>query len=245
MRIYHNCTEMHSEVKRDLHEMGTLVHPQTMQDKDVADDEGYRTLELSPYEFTILDGSDRDQWLRSLRLNLEWCHHDFAERTRTLDAFASPVNPGKAWALRRETWEEFIEPNGRFAYTYSERLGYQIGAGGGSTLIERVLDELQRNPDSRQCVVPIFHAELDTRNMGGKHRIPCSLHYQFLRREGGLRMLYVMRSTDFVTHFPYDIWMALELQSLFAKKLGIAAERFVFFTGSLHIYAKDADPGVF
>jgi thymidylate synthase len=246
MRIYDNCHEMHSEVKRDLHEMGTMVHPQTMQDKQVATNDDYRTLELAPYEFTILDGGDRDHWLGALGLNLEWCVKDFDERTICLtDPLGAPVNPGRAWMLRREVWQQFLEPSGKFAYTYSERLGAQIGAEGGTTAVERVLDELKKHPDSRQCVLPIFSARQDLRSLGGAHRVPCSLHYQFMRRGGELRMIYVMRSTDFITHFPYDIWMALELQALFAARLGIAPGRFVFFTGSLHIYAKDADPGIF
>lgn len=240
MRIYQSCREMYSEVKRDLHEMGTIVHPQTMQDKDVANDAGFKTLELSPCDFTILDGRDRDDWLHALGKNLEWCVRDFNERTCALDD-KEPVNPGEAYKMRPE-WQEFIH-DGRFAYTYSERFGWLLGH--GRTAIGQVLNELKTNPDTRQAVLPIFSTHPDLIRIGGRARVPCSLHYQFLRREGELRMIYAMRSTDFITHFPYDIWMALEMQSLFAKKLGLPPGRFTFFTGSLHIYAKDADQGVF
>ena len=242
MRIYQNCHEMYSEVKRDIHEMGVVVHPQTMQDKKVADDPAYRTLELSPCVFSILDGSDRHKWIESLGKNLSWCDHDFAERI-----CGKPVNPGEAFKKRPE-WAEFIEEDGRFAYTYAERFStpiYSTPTGPRETALTKVLHELMERPDTRQAIVPVFNAQLDLQNIGGRHRVPCSLHYQFMRRVDGLRLMYVMRSTDFITHFPYDIWMALELQWRFASLLGVEVGPFTFFTGSLHIYAKDADEGVF
>jgi thymidylate synthase len=54
-----------------------------------------------------------------------------------------------------------------------------------------------------------------------------------------------MRSSDFHTHFVYDIWMALELLAYVADELGVPVGRFTFFSGSLHIYQKDADLGAF
>lgn len=249
MRIYRSCDEMHEEVKRDLHEMGTIVHPQTMQDKAVGDDADYRTLELSPYGFMLEDATDRDDWLRRLGCSLPWAIAEFNERARRPYMTGSVVNPGEAWTHREHVWKEFIH-QGRFAYTYSERIG--LGVADMSTqppsdtsAIRRVIFELSTNPDSRQCVLPIFNAIYDLPNLGGIARVPCSLHYQFLRRREALEMLYVMRSSDFATHFPYDIWLACELQRFVATELGVPAGRFTFFTGSLHLYAKDADPGVF
>ena len=39
MRIYEDFNTALDEIKRDLAEMGITIHPQTMQDKYVADDE--------------------------------------------------------------------------------------------------------------------------------------------------------------------------------------------------------------
>ena len=236
MRIYADVFEMHSEVRRDIHEMGVVVHPATMQDKDVRDDLGYQTLELSPCVFSVLSGAKRDLWLDSLGLRLDWAHQDIVER---LAGFRpeerEPVNPGAAWKHRAETWEPFLH-SGRFAYTYSERL---FGS------IVPIVNLLRDNPDTRQAVMPIFNATLDIPNVGGRARVPCSMHYQFLRRRGALECIYVMRSSDFLTHFPYDIWMAFETQANVAVALGIPLGPLTFFSGSLHIYRKDADPGVF
>lgn len=253
MRLYKDCHEMYSEVKRDIHEMGTLVHPQTMQDKDVSRDERYRTLEMSPCAFDILDGSDRDAFLLSRGGNLAWAKAEIRERLLGLTG-AAPVNPGDAWELRHDVWSEFVH-NGRFAYTYSERFGLPLSGTDlvdgateeepGLTMIEAIGRELQMRPNTRQAVLPIFNALLDGPNLGGTARVPCSMHYQFLRRLDGLRCIYVMRSSDFMTHFPYDIWLALELQHRLAEMLASPVGRFTFFSGSLHIYAKDADQGTF
>lgn len=245
---------MHNEVARDLHEMGTLVHPQTMQDKEVGSDPMYRTLELSPYGFTIIDASDRDTWIETIKYDLDWCRADFVERTSS-----AQINPGRAWKLRGDTWKEFMHPdedgNLKFAYTYAERFNrplfdehgeyIQFGVENVHNPLSRVVEELALRPDTRQAVVPIFDAMADLPNLGGKKRVPCSLHYQFLIREGKLTMLYVMRSSDFLTHFPYDIWMATQMQSHIAGLLDIPPGRFTFFTGSLHLYAKDADESMF
>lgn len=247
MRIYANLDEMHSETKRNLHSLGILVKPQTMQDKLVAGNTDYETLELSPHEFTVLDFSDRNEWLKKLGGNLEWCVQEFKERARTpLDRNQPGPNPGKAWKLRSGTWFEFLHGKPpHFAYSYGERLGLKPTQFNRETAIKKIVNLLRKDPDTRQAILPVFNAFLDMPNMGGKARIPCSLHYQFTIREGELRMIYVMRSSDFYTHFMYDIWLATELQSLVAADLGMQVGRFTFFTGSLHIYRKDAEEGVF
>lgn len=249
MRIFANCKEMMSEMKRDIHEMGTLVHPQTMQDLSVEHDPGYATLELSPASFMILDGSDRDQMIEDAKASLAWCQSDFDERV-----FKDRENPGTAWKHRRETWERFIH-NGKFAYTYSERLWRRLqdrsipfiegNLAPTRPAIHAIIQELVKHPETRQAVLPIFNGDLDLCNLGGKARVPCSLHYQFLRRRGQLDIIYVMRSSDFNTHFVYDIWQALELLGYVAERISAPVGRMTFFSGSLHIYRKDADEGTF
>lgn len=242
MRIYDSCLEMHNEVARDLHEMGTHVHPETMQDKDVRDNDDYTTLELSPYDFAIIDPSDRNDLILKLGLNLQWCFNDFDERVS-----AEPINPGVAWTSRRETWEPFIH-DGKFAYTYNERINmrvHNLEEVRGVPALDILIRELMKNPNTRQAVLPIFCAPYDLPHLGGVARVPCSLHYQFAIREGELRMFYVMRSSDFATHFAYDIWMATRLQLYVANQIGLKIGRFAFFTGSLHLYKKDWDKRVF
>jgi thymidylate synthase len=234
---------MYSDVRRDIHEMGVMVHPQTMQDKFVGDNADYRTLELSPYGFTIVDGRDAKGLLDGLELSSTWMEAEFAERIQGVH------NPGHAWEIRREVWREFMH-HGRFSYTYAERFNRLVEDDGEGMDVEKgalstIFHELHDHPDTRQAVLPVFNGDSDLPNIGGKARIPCSLHYQFLKRNGALQMIYVMRSSDFLTHFPYDIALAIRLQEYMAKLLVLPVGHFTFFTGSLHMYAKDADPGVF
>lgn len=242
MRIFANCLEMHNEVGRDLHEMGTIVHPETMQDKDVRGNDDYTTLELSPYDFMIIDAGDRNDLITKLGLSLQWCFSDFDERVSS-----ELINPGEAWKARRETWEPFIH-DGKFAYTYNERINMRVhkpGVFAPVSALDRIIEELGKNPNTRQAILPIFCAPYDLGSLGGVARVPCSLHYQFAIRDGELRMFYVMRSSDFATHFAYDIWMATRLQLYVANQLNIKLGRFAFFTGSLHLYKKDWDSRTF
>jgi thymidylate synthase len=244
MRIFANTMEMYNEVRRDIHELGVLVHPQTMQDKDVQNNADYQTLELSPYGFTIVDGSDAKGLLDGLNLSSTWMEAEFAERISS-DAH----NPGHAWEIRKEVWKQFMH-HGRFAYTYSERMNRFVDGDGETTsesngALAKIFHELHDRPDTRQAVLPIFNGDSDLPNLGGKARVPCSLHYQFMRRNDALQMIYVMRSSDFLTHFPFDIALAVRLQKYMAKLLVMPVGHFTFFTGSLHMYKKDSDPGVF
>lgn len=223
MRIYKNCKEMVSEVHRDLFEMGVKVTPKTMQDKTIAGRKDFETLELSGYSFAIQSTEDLDQMIEDRGLSLEWCYADLKERLSS-----DRVNPGEAYKLRGE-WEEFVH-NGEFAYTYNERLRYQV---------PRTVDLLKFDNDTRQAVITVYEGSKDSDNRGGLKRVPCSMYYQFLVRKGQLDVIYTMRSSDFMTHFPYDIWMAAKLRDHIAEQIDVKPGRLVFFSGSLHAYRKD------
>lgn len=223
MRIFKNCLEMLSEVHRDLFEMGITVKPKTMQDKTVAGNKGFETLEVSGYSFSILDTKDLDEMIRVRNLNLDWCYADLKERLSI-----EHVNPGEAYKLRGE-WEEFVH-DGKFAYTYNERIRYQL---------QETIDVLAFDKDSRQAVLTVYEGEKDSANRKGIKRVPCSMYYQFLVRDGKLDCIYSMRSSDFMLHFPYDIWMVAKLRDHIAQKIDVPTGKLIFFSGSLHAYKKD------
>lgn len=229
MRIFANCKEMMSELHRDLFEMGVKVTPRTMQDKLIEGNSQFATLELQGYSFTVLDTNDKDQMILDRGLNLEWCYEDFKERTNE----EKDINPGKAYKLRDE-WEEFVH-GGKFAYTYNERIRRQI---------RTTADVLKFDPNSRQAVITVYEGEKDHAVRGGQKRVPCSMYYQFMVREGKLDVIYTMRSNDFMVHFPYDIWMAAALRDLIAERIStdediIEPGKLIYFSGSLHAYQKD------
>lgn len=276
MRIYQTPFEAFKETERELFEMGITVAPQTMQDKQIAGDPAYLTKEVRGYAFKIVD------WTWSIEHIKRVLHHFFEEETDAVLTYVlaefrervcgKATNPGTAYLHRKDLWEEYLH-NGKFAYTYSERITPQL---------QIILGELRTNPESRQAVVNIHsnicplicgamiktekddcikiydngHIDLeeinyvepsiDLHNRGGGGRLPCSMYYQIMVREEKVDLIYTMRSCDFLIHFPVDISLALLLQDWFADSLGLATGTFTYFTGSLHAYQKDmAERGIF
>lgn len=217
-RIFRNMAEAVNEIERDIMEMGILVHPHTMQNKNVKDDPAYDTLETQNYSFSILDTSDKDSCVENVR----WCREEFMER---IDP--STENPGEAWKLRESTWKEFLNKDGTMDYTYSERMN-------SFAQVELVIKELTENPDTRQALIHINFPEdcLGWRQI----RIPCSVYYQFMIRRGALDIIYNMRSSDYATHFKNDIWLAATLRDYIAERVKIPTGIFSMNIGSLHIY---------
>jgi thymidylate synthase len=236
MRIFSECLEAAKEIERDLVELGVSVHPETMQDRRVADNPDYETRELVGYGYSIVKGwSTLTPWNTHFNLNTAWLDAEFSERVSGL-----PHNPGQAWTHRAEVWSEFLH-HGRFAYTYAERLSRQLG---------ETLGLLRQYPSTRQAVITIYDAAEDMDGRGGRRRVPCSMYYHFLIRQlqgrNYLALLYTMRSCDFYTHFPYDVALAISLQHYVAEQLNCAEGMFTHFIGSLHAYRKDYQPrGVF
>lgn len=226
MRIFKNPYEMVREVERDLFEMGISVHPDTMQDKYVADDKDYETLELQAYGYTLVAWPEERlmEAMDYLGGNLDWARAEFLHRI-TPDY----LNPGTAWKLTQEIWEPFIH-DGKFAYTYNERYREQLPF---------IMDELRKRPNTRQAILTMYDRHQDMNNMGGKARIPCSMYYQFYIREGKLNSIYTMRSCDFLTHFIHDVYFGINLMTYIARELGLSVGNFTHFMGSLHAYNKD------
>jgi len=254
MRIYQTPFEAMKETERELFEMGISVHPQSMQDKNIKDNPDYLTKEIRGYAFKIVD------WTWNIKHIKKALHHFFEEKTDdvltyVLAEFRERVcgkasNPGTAYLHRKDLWEEFLH-NGRFAYTYSERITPQL---------QIILEELRTNPESRQAIINI-HSNIcpesytnstspkhpnyvvqpskDLSNQGGGGRLPCSIYYQIMIREEKVDLIYTMRSCDFLIHFPVDISLALLLQDWFSDSLSLATGTFTYFTGSLHAYQKD------
>lgn len=225
-RIFMNCEEAINEIERDIMEMGIKVHPHTMQNKNVKDDESYSTLEVQNYTFTILQMADKDKIVE----NVAWCKAEFKERVSS-----KSINPGEAWKLRESVWSEFLV-DGKFDYTYNQRIN-------GKNQLELVINELRENPDTRQAIIQI-HWPGDASSMR-HNRIPCSMYYQFMIRRGRLDIIYNMRSSDFDTHFKNDIWLADQLRRYIALNIQQDIGLFHMNVGSLHRYKNYTKKHVF
>jgi hypothetical protein len=226
MRIYKNCKEAMSEIKREVAEMGTEVRLKTYQDKNIEGNPDYYTKELLCYSYMIHEPKDKDSLLEGKTADeLLWSKAEFQERIGK-----EKLNPGLAWPFRKWIWLPFIQKDGKFSYTYSERIGDQV---------DKVISMLKDNPNSRNAIISIWDRQIDQDRIGGKQRVPCSMFFQLLIRNGKLNMIYNIRSNDVMTHWCFDIWMAISLQEYIAEKLGLEIGNFYQTIGSLHAYNKD------
>jgi len=228
MRIYKNSYEAIREVERDLMEMGITYQSATCQDQDVRDNPDFETKELSPYAYSVtnpaMDLTEMVLYKKDHNY-LSWVENEAMERY-----FGCEVkNPGSAWKINREMWEPFLH-EGLFSYTYVERLQEQL------LYAKR---ELKRNPASRQVMLTMYDRHQDMMNWGGKSRVPCSLSYNFLIRNGKLTLTYTERSCDFYNFFQADVYCAIFMQREMAKELNIPVGKFTHFIVSLHAFKKD------
>lgn len=228
MRVYRNFREAKNEIARDLNELGVEVFAgyQGMS-HDKLDREAFTTKELQGYDYRVLVPT-----LTDLEPIQPWADAEWADRLSGIRGH--PVNPGEAWKLRSDLWTPLLEEDGRFSYTYSERLAHSVPP---------VIFELYERPTSRQAYASVWDPRLDGFMMGTR-RVPCSLGYHFMLRNGALDVTYTMRSSDFATHFDNDLWLALKLQTFVAEKINQPVGTLTHVVHSLHTYAKNV-AGIF
>lgn len=234
MRIYSSSYELMSEMGRELNSYGQIVKPKTYQNKNIEGNEDFVTKEIICQQYCLTSLQD-PTWLFFYSRSREWADAEFQERIDTSEV----INPGKAWELRKDLWEQFLV-NGKFDYTYNERIIH---------VIKPLIRLLKDDNDTRKAVLPIFNGDmdgLDTDCYDGSRRIPCSMYYDFLIRQNGkgekvLHICYHQRSSDFVTHFGNDVYLAWRLMEYVAKEVGVKPGYLYHTIDSLHTYQKDWD----
>lgn len=247
MRIYSNPYELMSEMARNLWEMGVEVKPRTYQNKSIEGNDDFITKELICEQY-CLTNMDSPEALFVFTKAKEWAEAEFKERIS-----GKCINPGEAWKLRRDVWEEFLV-DGKFDYTYPERMGLLEDFDDNPdpvciTKLEAVVKLLKNDQDTRKAVLNIFGESLDPFNSDSSHldgsaRIPCSMYYDFLIRDNArgekqLNICYHQRSSDFITHFGNDVYLAWRLMEYVASRLNIKPGYLYHTIDSLHSYKKD------
>lgn len=229
MRIYTNCYELMSETGRNLWEMGLIVKPKTYQNKDIENNPEFETKELICEQYCLTSLKD-EEYLFKYSNSKDWADAEFKER------ITPNVNPGEAWELRKDIWEQFLV-NGYFDYTYSERF---------TDALNELINLLKIDPDTRRAVLPVFNGSNynDTNYYRDFVRIPCSMYYDFLVRENEigekqLNICYHQRSSDFITHFGNDVYLAYRLMQYVASQIGVKSGYLIHTIDSLHVYRKD------
>ena len=275
MKTFGTFHEAISNAKFALFNQSSLVAPKTWQSVDVTAKPEMVTHEVQWWGFRVDlmiygDGRLTNEDLHShIGANQPWADNHFNERV-----CGFPLNPGTEWANwpYAKSADRF-RVNDMFNHTYAERYWprHADPSCGGETkedYVDRlakgtwplqdnkgirydygdlgdVINQLEKDPSSRQAVLPIFFPE-DTGAVHGE-RVPCSIMYQFMIRNGRLDLFYYLRSCDFVRHFRDDIYLTLRLQCWVIEELqkrGMTALRpgnFLMQIASLHIFRNDWD----
>lgn len=210
---------------RALLEQGKNVQVPTWQALDVRDMPQGRTVELTDQMFVYDLPGTPSELQKTLKPNLPWAENQFKERVA-----GHALNPGftfTEWPWYKGNVERHKE-QGKFSHTYMERYWpKQAGEGAPSHAasitarsnnrgirfeygdLSDVVKLLAREPATRQAYLPVFFPE-DTGAHHGE-RVPCSLGYLFLMRDGKLNITYYIRSCDFYRHFRDDVYMTARL----------------------------------
>lgn len=262
MRIYSNSFELMSEMGRELNSYGQTVKPKTYQNKVIEGNEDFITKELICQQYCLTSLGD-PIWLFVFSHSKEWADAEFQERI-TFEPNGEPWNPGEAWKLRRDLWEQFLvkeeisfvgnethkEYHEIFEYTYSERIMKPVYFNGTvMPKIMAIIQLLRSDQDTRKAVLNIYgtdnyNEDEDSDHYEGSRRIPCSMYYDFLIRHNGkgekvLHICYHQRSSDFVTHFGNDVYLAWRLMEYVAQEVGVKPGYLYHTIDSLHAYKKD------
>jgi hypothetical protein len=211
--------------------------------------------------------STKEELARETGARLPWAEDHFLERVG-----GEPLNPSpsEAWwpfASQKEGTNVAHKSEGEaFSHTYPERMwpkdaGYPEDAHYSGHMgirfeygdLKDVVNQLFKSPLTRQAYLPIWFPE-DTGAVHGK-RVPCTLGYHFIIRDGVLDISYFMRSTDLLRHFQDDVYLAIRLAQWVVEEVNKAFEykynepqqyplevgKLIFHTANMHIFDRDVD----
>ncbi len=130
-------------------------------------------------------------------------------------------------------WNEWADADGNLGHIY----GYQWRSwpdynGGHIDQIQRAIDDIKHNPDSRRIIVSAWNvADLPNMNLP-----PCHAFFQFYVADGRLSLQLYQRSADCFLGVPFNIASYALLLQMMAQVCGLEAGEFIHTTGDTHIY---------
>jgi thymidylate synthase len=242
----------YKELAGRLLRQGARVVEPPHQMSHLRDDPKWTTVELLneildyPIPVTI------SELQHEVKPNLPWAEEHFQERVS-----GEPLNPPPSherWPYAQSSNQDHME-GGKFSHTYPERMWPKEAGDGGNQGLRYALGDLNdlvellaEKPLTRQAYLPIWFPE-DLTAAKWSLRVPCTLGYHFMAREGKLDITYFIRSCDFVRYFRDDVYMACrlaqwvvdELQAPHVIPIGLVPGTLTMHTVSMHCFAGDLD----
>lgn len=131
-------------------------------------------------------------------------------------------------------WDEWADDNGDLGPVYgSQWRSWPDYNGGHIDQIQRVLDDLRSNPNSRRHIVSAWNVGL----VDQMALPPCHLLFQFYVAEGRLSCMLYQRSCDFFLGVPFNIASYSLLTHMVAQQVGLDVGDFVWTGGDVHLYS--------
>lgn len=230
------------------------------QSRDISGIDALATPELANVSFAMTIPGSQEVLADVTGARLPWAEDHFQERVGGV-----PLNPApsEAWwpFAQKVNRDHKSEEGGKFSHTYPERMwpkwadidtsrepatGYRQHKGIRFDYgdLADVVKQLGAAPLTRQAYLPLWFPE-DTGAVHGK-RVPCTLGYHFMIREGKLQVTYYMRSCDFIRHFQDDVYMAGRLAQWVVAKIKqenpeveLEVGELIMHIASLHCFVGD------
>ena len=150
------------------------------------------------------------------------------------------------WFLRGDTnikylnehgvtiWDEWADKDGNLGRIYGAQwCDWRTADGHSINQIDRVIDQIKANPDSRRLIVSAW-------NVGESDQMalpPCHALFQFFVQEGELSCQLYQRSADIFLGVPFNIASYALLTLMVAQVCKLEPGTFVHTFGDLHLYA--------
>ena len=131
-------------------------------------------------------------------------------------------------------WDEWADPDtGELGPVYGAQWrSWPTPDGGHIDQLERVLQQLREQPDSRRMLVSAWNvAELDKMALA-----PCHAFFQFYVADGALSCQLYQRSADLFLGVPFNIASYALLTHMVAAQVGLEVGDFIWTGGDCHIY---------
>ena len=138
------------------------------------------------------------------------------------------------WFLRGDTNIAYLRENGVTIWDVygSQWRSWPAPDGRHIDQIAQVVDQIERNPDSRRLIVSAWNvAEIDRMALP-----PCHALFQFYVADGRLSCQLYQRSADVFLGVPFNIASYALLTMMIAQVTGLVPGEFVHTLGDAHIY---------
>jgi thymidylate synthase len=185
-------------------------------------------LVASELEFFVRGITDKE-WLRHRNNHIwdEWCSPDRVPYGRNAETQRRMMQERELGPIYGWQWRHFGAQ-----YTAHDR----PPAGTGIDQLQRVVEQLKRDPSDRRMLVTAWNP-VDLPRMALP---PCHYSFQVTVIGDRLNLLWTQRSVDVALGLPFNIASYALLLHLLAKEAGLQEGRLVGFLADTHIYVGHA-----